>query len=199
MIRKFCCLLFCAMLALFCSCRLQPKGALVVRIGGQKEIHSAQLIPAEGSGRPLAIKLKFVDTNTFQISASLVPPGTYTFSGRAGEGLLLSRELVIEPGKFFYDLPELSNTLPKAPEGPRLSGAISTLHGVMPNEIFVMFIGWDIIMKRVPVVNGKFSVNAPAAGRCRIEIIAPGETPRSWMMKNADLRGPLELGLISLD
>lgn len=182
------------------ACRLQPKGVTAFKLGGKKEFERAELAPPESAEKRRNIRLKFVDTNLFQTTATLAP-GHYTIITRLSSGVQRSFPVQIEQGKDYYELslPDASTAPPVT--GPKVSAGIylSENTAVMPDEVAVLFIGRDLIIRRVPVAGGRFETNAPGNGTYRVEVHALGAKVRSWTMNSVEVNGAKDLGLITLE
>ena len=187
----------CLCIALILASCLYPKNAFIIKIKGRREYRQVQLTPPPSEEARKPIRLKFIDTNTFQTTESIAP-GTYRLSAATGDGMFLGRPFTVEPGKLYYEIPELTPDTAPSPVGPEVSGKVFVLQGDMPREVVVVFAGGDVTVRRSPVQDGSFRVHAPQAGSYRIEVIAPGSPPRTCVRDYQKIEGPLNLGIISL-
>lgn len=180
------------------ACRIQPKGTLVFKIQGKREFDRVMLhYPDTGENRT-PVRLKYIDTNTFQTSAGLAP-GRYRLTMRAGDGTHLGADVDILPEVFSYDIPEPKFDRPGvSPVGSKtVRGRLSQAAG-LPPEIVVVFIGREVIVRRTPRTGDAFVVPAPMDGDYRVEVHVAGTPPRSWF-GTTNITGPsTDLGEISL-
>lgn len=188
-------------MATFAGCGLMPdlmpKDAKRFHQLGKKEYDYAQLARTDSFAESqVPIKLKFVDTNTWQTTATLLP-GKYQFSVRKHDSAWYGQEITIEQGKRSYEVPDLTArfTAPVQEKGPRVLGTISPLEPSMPVEVIVVFLNTNFTVRRAEVKDGKFSVEAPGTGRYRILVHATGNPPRSWS-HDTEIAGPKDLGVI---
>jgi hypothetical protein len=186
-----------ALVAIMLSGCLQPRDAIVFEIGGKREFRNAVLLPPSSAEHRAPIRLRFLDTNTFMTTATLVP-GNYVFTAMTLDGIHLSREVKVEKDKRRYQIAELTFAVPAPKEGPTLTGGIYIESGEMPREVAVLFISSDIIIRRVPVNNGRFSANSPAEGTYRVEVHELKDPPRSWVRDGVKIEKPTDVGIISL-
>lgn len=183
---------------LFSGCELPPpEGRTAFKIEGKREYASAMLIPPHSEEQRLPIRLKFVDYNVFQTSATLAP-GTYGLALRAGEGMYVRREVKIEAGTSVYRIPEEPAQPTPAARSPKLTGGLYVPDGAMPPEVVVVFAGEDVIVRRAAVVNDRFATDAPSPGIYRVEVIAPGRPPRFWTRDRVQVGDSADIGIISL-
>ncbi|MGI8905424.1 MAG: hypothetical protein ACR2IE_02910 [Candidatus Sumerlaeaceae bacterium] len=186
--------------ALVCTaCDFTPKGSIVFHVPGEKEYDKAQLAypPSEGERRQ-PLKLRFFDTNTWLTTATLAP-GNYMFSARTGEGAFYSHEVHVTGNQTRYELPATSKAGSRITLGPKVSGTLSIPAGVtIPPEVVVIFIGHDVTVRRVPLHQNKFAIEAPQRGRYRVEVHLPGEKPLSFASRLLDINTDLDLEKIPL-
>lgn len=180
------------------GCELQPpKGVTAFRFEDKREVQSAQLIPPKSDEMRGAIRLKFIDTNLFQTTATLAP-GRYGLVVRLGEGQYLRTEIEIVPNQQLYRIPTFTSVAsPPVTLEPRLEGRLYVREGKMPHEVVVLFISHDVVIRRVPVGgDGRFSVEAPAKGSYRVELVAPSAPAWIWTTDKLDLSGDVNLDLV---
>lgn len=180
------------------GCELQPpKGVTAFRFEDKREVQSAQLIPPKSDEMRGAIRLKFIDTNLFQTTATLAP-GRYGLVVRLGEGQYLRTEIEIVPDRQLYRIPPLTSVgSTPVTSGPRLEGRLYVREGQMPHEVVVLFISHDVVIRRVPVGgDGRFRVEAPAKGSYRVELVAPSAPAWIWSADKLDLSSDVSLDLV---
>jgi len=180
------------------GCELRPpQGVTAFRFEDKREIQAAQLIPPKSEEQRGAIRLKFVDTNLFQTTATLAP-GRYGLVVRVGEGQYLRTEVNIVPDQQLYRIPPISSIASTTPSlGPRLQGRLYVRDGKMPEEVVVLFISYDVVVRRVRVEpEGRFSVEAPGKGYYRVELVAPSAPAWIWTTDKLDLSSDVNLDLV---
>jgi hypothetical protein len=191
-------LVFALFAACFCGCRYRPKDTTIFKIQGKKEYDHARLLQPESAEFRPAIKLRFMDTNTFSTTGTL-SPGNYILNVRASDGFNFNQHIVLKRDEWYYKVPEFHpNVTGEQQLGPKVSGKLYFIEGTMPQQVFVVFIAGDIIIRRVPVNNGQFSAEAPSKGHFRVEVHAPGQKVRSWAAENLDISHDINLGLITI-
>ncbi len=183
----------CSLLA---GCDLQPRGTTVFKIEGKQLFERATLAPpASAEARP-ALKLSWVDDNTFATKLVL-DPGRYLFSARSSTGMYYGREITVDAGTKRYVLPAGNTGATTVAEGPPIKAEV-TAAGPAPTDLVVLFIGSDFTVRRVTVAENRFTAKAPAAGTYRVEVHALGEPARSYVREGLKIAGPVDLGLITL-
>ncbi len=183
MLRSLGTALAAVVLLLAAGCDLRPGTATFFQIGGKLPINAVTLRPPASDENRKPIKLRFSDDNTFQTNDYLTA-GRYRLVMRTEEGMTLDTEVDVTPEKWFYKIPEVK---PSATSGggsmipPMVTAGITVGEkgSVLPPQIIVVFIGKDVVVRRVAPENGRVSVDAPGPGLCRVEIIAPGDPPQT--------------------
>jgi len=182
-----------------------PDGATVVSVkNSQREFDRADLRPpANELKQSSPIPMKWYDTNTFMTTATLAP-GTYSFRARNFDGGGIVEDIVVTADKNLYEIDAgIDRTGAKdqkaASAGPVVKGRVTTTLPQKHRQVTILFIGSQVVMRTVPLVaDGSFSVEAPQAGRWRIEAHILGATPLSYVKPVTDVRAPLDLGTITL-
>lgn len=180
-----------------CGIRLQPEGVIRFKINSKREYERAQLVFPESEERRAPLRLRFLDTNVWQTSATL-QPGKYFFNVHASDGSFHAQEITIVAGKDYYELPDFKVNSSAPTQGPTLSGELAVENGKLPKEVVIVFAAQDVIIRRAPLNKGKFTVESPASGKYRVEIIAPGSPPLTHTRTEVDLSKPVDLGPIVL-
>ena len=167
-------------LAFASGCDLRPGNATIFRIGGKRQINHVTLQPPASDENRKAIKLKFSDDNTFQTNDHLTA-GRYRLVMRTEEGMTLDADVDVTPEKWYYKIAEVkpASSAGSAMTYPQLSAGISIgdKGETLPPQIIVVFIGSDVVVRRVAPEEGRIRVDAPGPGLWRVEIIAPGTPP----------------------
>ncbi|MCX7625899.1 MAG: hypothetical protein N2Z21_06775 [Candidatus Sumerlaeaceae bacterium] len=180
-----------------------PKGVTAFIVDEPTEFASAMLMFPKSEEYRLPLKLKYVDTNTFQTTATL-PPGRYTLVVRTEMGRYMKIPVDIEAGKRLYHV----NTGPTIADEDLivqkptnlLRGKVQVPSGEQPREVLVLFVEHDAILKRVAVSSdGRFEVAAPHEGTFWIEMFAFTDKKRwKWEGGPYDLRKSVDLDLVYL-
>ena len=185
-------------LLLASGCDLRPGTATIFRIGGKRQINHVTLQPPASDENRKAIKLKFTDDNTFQTNDYLTA-GRYRLVMRTEEGMSLDADVDVTPEKWYYKIPEV---VPSASKGgavaqPTVSAGISLgdKGEAVPPQIIMLFVGSDVVMRRVAPEGGRVSVDAPGPGLWRVEIIAPGNPPRTATLEAVKITGGATMNL----
>jgi len=180
-----------------------PKGVTAFVIDDKTEYAGAMLIYPKSEEARLPLKLKFVDTNTFQTTATLAP-GPYMIVLRTEMGRFLKVPVQIETGKNLYHVSVAPAVAAEPGEdsqhGATLRGTIYVHEGQIPREVAIVFVDRDVVVRRAAVAeNGRFEVEAPARAVYWVEIF--GFTPTrgwKWQRGKIDLRQNLDLQLVPM-
>lgn len=186
------------------GCRVgPPKGVTAFIVDEPTEFASAMLMYPKSEEYRLPLKLKYVDTNTFQTTATLAP-GRYMLVLRTEMGRYVKVPLDIEPNKRLYHVntgPTIADDDPSLQKPNNfLRGRAQVLGGEQLRELLVLFVEHDAVLKRVAVSSdGRFEVEAPHDGSFWIEIFAFSDKKRwKWEGGPYDLRKSVDLDLIYL-
>lgn len=179
-----------------------PKGVTAFVIEDQTEFAAAMLLYPKSEEFRLPLKLKYVDTNTFQTTATLAP-GYYTLVLRTEQGRFLKTPVEIEPGKQLYRvslLPiETDEATFRGDRLPRFRGKVYVSEGKLPSELVVVFVGRDVVVRRTAVAaDGNFEIEVPKSGTYWIELFSLGDSPAKWERGKVDLTKDVDVGLVAL-
>ncbi len=195
---------FFCVVSLFVSCKVgPPKGVTAFIIEDPTEFASAMLIYPNSSEYRLPLKLKYVDTNTFQTTATLAP-GIYTLVVRTEMGRYMKTPVEIEPGKQLYTVslgPTIADENKTDQQATRkFGGKLYVSDGELPKEVVAIFADRDVIVRRANVdANGNFEIEAPSNGVFWIELLAFNSKGKLWKWeKRLDLKNDQVLPLIPL-
>ncbi|PKO16070.1 hypothetical protein CVU37_12005 [candidate division BRC1 bacterium HGW-BRC1-1] len=185
-------------LLLVAGCDLRPGTASIFRIGGKRVINHVTLHPPSSDENRKPIKLRFSDDNTFQTNDYLTA-GRYRLVMRTEEGMTLDAEVDVTPEKWYYKIAEAE---PSSSSGggminPKVSAGISIgdKGATLPPQIIVVFIGNDVVVRRVAPEEGRIRVDAPGTGLWRVEIVAPGNPPQTATVEAAKITAGAETNL----
>lgn len=184
------------------GCRVgPPKGVTAFIVDEPTEFASAMLMYPKSEEYRLPLKLKYVDTNTFQTTATLAP-GRYMLVLRTEMGRYMKVPVDIEANKRLYYV----NTGPTIADDDQsfqkptnfLRGRAQVPSGEQLRELVVLFVEHDAVLKRVAVSSdGRFEVEAPHDGSFWIEIFAFSDKKKwKWEGGPYDLRKSVDLDLI---
>ncbi|MGC8739953.1 MAG: hypothetical protein ACP5UB_00680 [Candidatus Sumerlaeaceae bacterium] len=196
------CLAFAFVLA---SCKVgPPKGVTAFVIEDSTEFASAMLLYPKSEEYRLPLKLKYVDTNTFQTTASLAP-GLYTLVVRTEMGRYTKIPVEIESGKQLYHVslgPSIADesNASETTGQHKLRGKLYVSQGQMPSEVVAIFADRDIVVRRANVQSdGRFELEAPRNGVFWIELFAFTSDGKQWKWeKRIDLSKNQEVPLVAL-
>jgi hypothetical protein len=193
----FALLIIGSFLVMSCGIRLQPEGVIRFKIVSKREYERAQLVFPASEEHRAPLRLRFLDTNVWQTSATL-QPGKYFFNVHSSDGSFHAQEITIVAGKDYYELPDFKQNTNAPTQGPTLSGVLSVESGKLPKEVVIVFAADDVIIRRAALTNGKFTVESPSSGKFRVEIIAPGNPPLTHTRSEVDMSKAVDLGAITL-
>jgi hypothetical protein len=188
-----------ALLAL-AACEYRPGGtAYVFQVDSKEEYTTWRLErPAlAGPERP-AIRLKWYDENTY-LTYEKLEPGPYALSLRRKGGRFYRIDFEVKPGQWLYKFPDPSaggRDAGPAADAAAVRGKLDLPAADMPPLVVLVFSGKDVVLRRAGLKDGEFRVEPPPAGRYIVEVIVPGDPPRSWRSQLMDIRGPADLGTI---
>ncbi len=188
----------------FAGCKVgPPKGVTAFVVEGPTEYISAMLLyPASEENRP-PLKLKYVDRNTFQTTATLAS-GSYRLVLRAEPGRYINTPVTIEEGKRLYQLAVMPVTAEDfsvtKERPPKLSGVLYVPEGEMPREIVTVFVSQDVNVRRTHVAeHGRFEIQPPAKGTYWIEIFGRNSKGMwKWEKGKVELLSDTNLELVPL-
>lgn len=177
------------------SCKVgPPKGVTAFVVDDTTEYASAMLLYPKSEEYRLPLKLKYVDTNTFQTTATLAP-GSYTLVVRTDMGRYVKIPVEIEANKRLYRVSSgpliADEDNVKSSGSPRLRGKITIPNGQpQAQEVVAIFVDRDVTVKRATVAaDGQFEIEAPRQGQFHIELFAL--SPKDvWKWESKD---PLEV------
>ena len=190
-----------AMLTL-AACEYRPGGtAYLFKVDSKEEYTTWRLErPAlAGPERP-PIRLKWYDENTY-LTYEKLEPGPYALNLRRKGGRFYRIDFEVKPDQWLYRFPDPSAGTPDtgpAADAAAVRGRLDLPPSEMPALVVLVFSGTDVILRRAGLKDGEFRVEPPPAGRYFVEVIAPGNPPRSWRSELMDIRGPADLGTIRL-
>lgn len=172
------------------GCNWTPKDAYVFEIDSTHEYDRAELqFPQNyGEGRP-PLRLKWVDTNTFMTTATLESQ-RYYLTGRTNLGGYFSGGVNVSPEVRRYKVADRGPSEGQKAVGPTISGELIAPPGQQPpRDVVVVLTGLDVTVRRVQVENGRWEVEAPAAGNYRISLQVPGDKPQSVHYPTTNIAG----------
>jgi hypothetical protein len=192
-------LLAAALAAVIAGCDIRPGNALIFRVAGTRVFNTATLTQLDTGTNPRSIRLRFTDTNVFQYNSALTP-GRYKLVLKGERNYTIARELVVKADQWLYEIPAPdSRTDGIAPAASQVKAAIEAERQPQPNEVFVVFVGAQFVVRSARPAGGAFSVDAPPPGTYRVEVHAPGSPPRSWSRDGVEVKADgADLGPIRL-
>ncbi len=182
------------------GCRYRPNGtAYVFEIKSDREFAAWRLLPPEDAANKNAVRLLYYDRNSY-LTYDPLPPGVYYLAVRFGVGQHYRIPVSVNPKQWYYSIPDPSADQEQghaaaAPTAAvRVRGMLSLPRNEMPTQVFVVFQGTEVHIRRAFVENGSFATDAPGTGRYKVEVIIPGVPPKSWTSTLLDITPDTDLG-----